>query len=188
MCHFITGLIDKQLSLDDLNKAGHDNAITFDKCDNDFVKTQLKATEDYLVKRTKFCDCGTQLGLTTRTSRPDTTRVERREVDKLKKKGWSETKIQRWLTDREKTIEKDKIKYDRIVNCVHIDIMNWIEYINMVFTKTKIEQFGLLLHWYKGGVKSERIKLKDRVKIKLCDLTPDTLLKMEEDVIYELRR
>jgi hypothetical protein len=119
---------------------------------------------------------------------PDTTRIEKREVDKLKRKGWSETKITHWLTDREKSIEKDQIKYDRIVNGVHVDIANWINYLDRVFTKTKIEHFGLLLHWYKGGLESERIKLKDRIRIKISDLTPDNLLKMDEDVIYELLR
>ena len=188
MCHFITGLIDSKVTLDDLNKVGHDNAITFVKCDNEFVKSQLKSGEDYLVKRTSICDCGTQLGLVSRTNTPDTTRIEKREVDKLKKKGWSETKIKRWLTDREKTSEKDKIKYDRIVNGVHLDIANWIDYINKVFTETKTQHFGLLLHWYKGGLEDERIKLKDRIKVKLSELTPDTLLKMDEDVIYEVRR
>ena len=188
MCHFITGLIDKHVSPDDLNEVGHDNAIVFARCDNDFVTSQLKPNEAYLVKRTKFCDCGTQLGLVTRTNAPDTTRVEKREVDKLKKKGWSETKIERWLADKERTIEKDKIKYDGIVNGVHVDIANWIDYINKVFAGTKIEHFGLLLHWYKGGPESERVKLKDRVIIKLKRLTPDTLLKMDEDVIYEVRR
>ncbi|MFM7855005.1 MAG: hypothetical protein ACKO96_24535 [Flammeovirgaceae bacterium] len=188
MCHFITGLIDKQTTLDDLNKVGHDNAITFDKCDNAFVRVQLKTNEDYIVKRAKFCDCGTHLGLATRTKSPDNSRVEKREVDKLKKKGWSETKISRWLTDREKTIEKDKARYDRIVNGVDIDIENWINYLNQVFKETKIQHIGLLLHWYKGGLESERIKVKDRIRIRINDLTGDTLLKMDEDVIYEVWR
>ena len=86
MCHFITGLVDKQTTLGDLNKAGHDNAIEFDKSDNDFVKAQLKTNEEYIVKRTKFCDCGTHLGLAARTDIPNSTRVEKREVDKLKTK------------------------------------------------------------------------------------------------------
>jgi hypothetical protein len=188
MCHFITGLIDKQVSLDDLNKVGNDYAITFNKCDNDFVKAQLKRNEEYSVKRTKYCDCGTQLGLATRTDTPDATRIEKREVDKLKKKGWSEAKINRWLADREKTIEKDKIRYDRIVNGVHLDIENWIEYLKKIFTSTKVQHFGLLLHWYKGGLENERIKLKDRIKVKVSELTPDILLNMEEDVVYEVRR
>jgi hypothetical protein len=59
MCHFITGVIKKTIPLDDLNNVGHVNSITFDKCENDFVKSQLKPDEYYLVKRTKFCDCGT---------------------------------------------------------------------------------------------------------------------------------
>lgn len=188
MCHFISGLIDKQTTLDDVNKVGHDNAITFDKCDNDFVKAQLKANDDYLVKRATFCDCGTHLGLATRTKSPDNLRVEKREVDKLKKKGWSETKIKRWRTDRENTIQKDKVRYDRIANGVDIDIENWINYLSKVFNKTKIQHFGLLLHWYKGGLESERINIKDRIQIRIFELTADTLLKMEEDVIYEVRR
>jgi hypothetical protein len=188
MCHFISGLIDNQTALDDLNKIGQDNSITFDKCDNDFVRGQLRPTEEYLIKRTKTCDCGTQLGLVTRTNSPDTERIEKREVDKLEKKGWSETKIKRWLADREKTIEKDKIKYDRIVNGVHMDIENWIDYLNKIFTGTSIRHFGLFLHWYKGGLEDERIKIKNRIKIRLSDLTPDSLLKMDEDVIYEVWR
>lgn len=188
MCHFITGVIDKQTTLHDLNMAGRHNAIAFDKCGNEFVRAQLNADEDYIVKRTKFCDCGTHLGLTARMDVPDNMRVERREVDKLKRKGWSEVKIKRWLTDREKTIEKDKIRYDRIVNGVHIDIENWIEYLNKIFTDTKVQHFGLLLHWYKGRLDSERIKVKGRIELKLTNLTADALLRMEEDVIYEVRR
>jgi len=188
MCHFISGVIESQTTIDDLNKIGLEYELGFNNCDNDFVKTQLNKTEQYIIKRSKFCDCGTQLGLVSRADSSDSRRVEKSEIDKLTKKGWTDTKIKRWLTDRGKTIEKDKVKYDNIVNGVHKDIENWIQYINQLFNETKITHFGLLLHWYSGGVESERIKLKDRKKIRITDIKPDTLLKIEEDVVYDIVR
>jgi hypothetical protein len=92
MCHFISGLIDKETTLDHLNEIGHEYALTFDKCDNEFVKSQLEANEEYIVKRAKVCDCGTQLGLLSRTKSSDTTRVKKQEIDKLNKRGWSRKK------------------------------------------------------------------------------------------------
>jgi hypothetical protein len=185
MCHFISFLIDKQTPIDVLNQVGLDYAIIFEKCNNDFVKSQLHANEEYLIKKTKSCDCGTQLGLITRLVIPET-RIEKKELDKLVKRGWSLGKIERWKTERHKTLEKDKINYSRIISLNHVEIANWVEYLNTIFTRTKISYVGLFLHWYKGGLQSERIKIERRIKVRIADLTPDTLLKMNEDVIYEI--
>lgn len=188
MCHFITGLIPRQTTLEEINAIGRNHVILFDVCNNSFVQSQLSADEIYLTKRTKYCDCGTQLGVKTRTDDPSNRRIDKREMDKLKSKGWSETKIARWLADREKSIEKDKVRYDQIVNGVQTDIENWLEYIHKLFAETTTNRFGLLLHWYASGPETERIKLKDRVIIKLSELTPDVLLGVEEDRVYEFRR
>lgn len=188
MCHFISGLIEKQTSIDVLNQLGLEHEITFDKCDNDFVKSQLHTNEEYVIKRTKSCDCGTQLGLMARLEMPDTMRIEKKEMDKLEKKGWSAGKIDRWKTERSKAFEKDKIRYSRMVNDDHPDIANWVKYLNTLFTSTKISYVGLFLHWYKGGLQTERIKIKERIEIKITDLTHGSLLNMKEDVIYYVLR
>ncbi|MFN8888729.1 MAG: hypothetical protein ACK5WF_14810 [Cyclobacteriaceae bacterium] len=188
MCHFITGLITKQTTLEEINAIGRNHVITFDVCNNSFVRSQLNADEIYLAKRTKYCDCDTQVGMKTRTDDPTTRRIDKRELDKLKSKGWSETKIARWLADREKSVEKDKVRYDQIVNGTHTDIENWLGYIHKLFAETTIPRFGLLLHWYASGTESERIKVKGRVIIRLTELTPDVLLGVEEDTVYEFRR
>jgi hypothetical protein len=71
---------------------------------------------------------------------------------------------------------------------VHVDISNWIEFLDRLFAGTKIRHFGLVVHWYIGGIETERIKFKDRVKVAVAHLTPDTLLEMDEDVIYDVQR
>jgi hypothetical protein len=35
-------------------------------------------------------------------------------------------------------------------------------------------------------VETERIKLKGRKKIRVTDLNPDTLLRIEEDIVYDI--
>jgi hypothetical protein len=188
MCHFITAIIDKRINLDKLNELGQENIITFHTCDNDYVRNQLKETELYVAKNCKYCDCGTQLGMLTREQSPDPFRIEKREIDRLERKAWSDTKIKRWIADREKSIEKDRAKYDNLANGKHSDIQNWMMYFNKAVPDNQVNHIGLLLHWYKRGLENERIKIKERKIIKMSDLTEDNLLKMEEDVVYDIVR
>lgn len=184
MCHFISGVIDKQTSVDVVNQLGRDHAIAFDMCANDFVTSQLRIQEHYIVKKNKSCDCGTELGLLNRLEVPDTARIAKSEIDKLVNKGWSAGKIDRWKLEKSKTIEKDNLRYNKIANGNHQDIDNWMKYLTTLLTSKNVSFIGLFLHWYKGGLLTERIKVKDRVVIKTADLTPSDLLHMKEDVIY----
>jgi hypothetical protein len=100
MCHFISAVIDSQANLDDLNKIGQNHNIIFDTCTNNFVIEQLKKTERYLQRDSKNCDCGTELGLLRQSNSFATFRMEKSESEKLIKKGWSQSKINRWVEDR----------------------------------------------------------------------------------------
>jgi hypothetical protein len=186
MCHFITAVIDKKTNLDSLNALGKEYIISFTRCSNQYVEEQLRDNEQYLAKHCKYCDCGTQLGMLTREQSPDLMMIEKRDIEKLQRKGWSENKIKRWIADREKSIEKDKARYEKLINGHHADVYNWLLYFNKVLSESQMTHIGLLLHWYKGATHSERIKIKDRRKILMTELTEEVLLKMEEDVIYDI--
>jgi len=43
----------------------------------------------------------------------------------------------------------------------------------------------VLLHWYHGGIASERIDISGREKVRLAELSPERLMKMKEDTLYE---
>lgn len=188
MCHFITAVIDGKNSLDNLNYPGCYNIITFHVCDNLSVRNQLRANELYVARNRQYCDCGTELGMLARCPSPAALSVGESEIDRLKKKGWGERKIQRWIADREKNAEKAKIKYDNLTNGKHSDVENWLQYLHKVFSDPQISHLGLLLHWYSGGLEDERIAIKQRKRIEVNDLTAKILLTMEEDVIYDIVR
>ena len=188
MCHFISGLILNDFELTDLNEIGTFYSITFAKCDNDFIKGQLDNNEIYLIKSSKYCDCGTELGALQRFDNPSNKRIEKSELDKLKKKGWTDSKIQRWIDDKNKINVRDQNKFDQFRTGIHSDIDNWISFIQDLYSKTKIKKFGLMLHWYKGGVNTERIKVLDKVKTKLKDLDDQILLRIKEDTMYYIER
>ena len=188
MCHFITAVIDKKTNLDQLNQLGQDYGIAFNICDNDYVKDQLRPTEQYVAKKVKYCDCGTSLGMLARAQSPDGLRVEIQELERLRRKGWSESKIQRWVADREKSIEKARSQFDSLANGKPSSADGWLRYFHGIFSDGSIRHMGLLLHWYRRGPETERIKIKKREVIRMGDLSSQILLSIDEDVIYDITR
>ncbi len=188
MCHYISGIIKSDFDLGKLNSISREHWISYSVCNNNFVIGQLREDETYLVKQTKICDCGTELGSLNKLNEIKDQRIERREIDKLISKGWSDSKINRWKIDRTKSILKEKIKYEGYLNIEHTDIERWINFFNNLFKNTDIKYFGILLHFYKGGIESERIKIKNREKICIHSLSDKLLLEMDEDTIYEIRK
>ena len=68
------------------------------------------------------------------------------------------------------------------------DIENWITFIKDLFSQTKIKKFGIMLHWYSGNVNSEKISLREKLKIRLNELDYQKLLQIKEDTFYYIER
>lgn len=54
-----------------------------------------------------------------------------------------------------------------------------------MLTSDYTRRIGLLLHMYHGGIESERISIVRREIVKLAELTPELLMRIKEDVLYE---
>ena len=57
-----------------------------------------------------------------------------------------------------------------------------------VNSQTKIKKFGIMLHWYSGNVNSEKISLREKLKIRLNELDYQKLLQIKEDTFYYIER
>jgi hypothetical protein len=148
------------------------------------VQNQLKSEESYIWKRCKYCDCGTLLGSFNEKNAKQTEGVNELKIEKLKRKGWSETKIQRFLNDKSKKIEQNAKDLERQKISAENGIQEWVDFCKKLFEMTSIKTFGILLHWYRGGVSSERISLNGRVVIDKSELATTNLLEIEEDTLY----
>jgi hypothetical protein len=103
----------------------------------------------------------------------------------MKKSKFTETQFDGWPIRKK---PKETTKYDNLVNGAHTAIENWLQFIHQLFTEAAINHFGLLLHWYSGGVETENIKLKGRKKIRIHEQTADHLLHLDEDYILDVIR
>lgn len=182
MCHFITAICSSKTKLTDINSVGETYGLKFEECENEHIRKQLLTTEKYLLKTTKMCDCGTSLGEAS-FKNDKKERIQKSEVDKLKKKGWSETKITRYIADKKKTEDKIAKQNDNILNRQSSELDNYVQFIQEVLKKTDTEVFGLLLHWYSKGPETENIKLIDRKIISSNSLTILDLKTIEEDTL-----
>jgi hypothetical protein len=180
MCHFITAICSSKTKLTDINSVGETYGLKFEDCDNEHIAKQISKTEKYLFKTSKMCDCGTSLG-EANSKNDKTDRIQKTEIDKLKKKGWTETKITRYLVDKKKYEDKLSKQKDEILNKKSNELDNYINFIQELFKKTETEVFGLLLHWYSRGPENENIRLTDRKNISSKSLTILDLKTLEED-------
>ena len=184
MCHFITGSISGKITVQELNSVGQEFGLQFETCPNEFVQKQLKSGESYIWKCCKYCNCGTSLGTLNEKNIKRTKGVSNLEVEKLKQKGWSETKIQRFLNDKNKKAEQNDKDLEQRKLSVENGVQEWVDFSKKLFETMPIKTFGILLHWYKKGIFNEKITLNERILIEKSELTAKKLLEIEEDTLY----
>jgi len=187
MCEFITAILPAEADLNSLTSIVKQHHLDFAPIQNDNVIAQLAPGETYYRTNRSMCDCGTGLGslasLNRKQSHSD--RALARKVRKFKASGWSQTKINRWLAQHDETkLNRVRSALDRSTS----DAERWLNIISEILDSAKTPSFGLLIHWFTGQLESERIQIHRRCKIRIEDASPNVMLRMEYDVLYEFTK
>lgn len=187
MCHYITAVLPKNADVRKLQSLAKPYQRTFEPLNNAHITSQLQENERYFLTTTGQCDCGTIWGKYHHQEHPSRYHKSiQRDLNKFRKKGWSETKIQRWLGEKAKNQEKEsRIEQTHIVEdrqCAQ----TWIAFIDELLTH--VPYVGLLLHWYSGFVESERTHISQRKIIHMTEFTVECIFTANEDVLYEFRK
>ncbi len=155
----------------------------------DWLATKyLKPDEFIAYPRSDSCDCGTALG--TYHIEVVLHRVSQHEIEKQRKKGWSETKIKRWLEEidkvnaREKRIQKEH--FNDLGKIENPDPDGWIKTISQLIEESGEKYIGILLQWSPGKHEIEHALRSNRKKVSIAKNAGIELYKMEEDKIYEV--
>ncbi len=182
MCYYITGTIAPGDKAVEVRRIAEEYHIHWDPIENLSIKKQLRTGETYYCTTWGMCDCGTTLG----SGRIDASRPRShdRKLSQLRKQGWSEAKIQRWIADRETVANrKENAKAKQAAIPGH-DAERWTDFCGAVLTRNAAKTIGLLLHWYKRSIESERLSNLKCQTLTLDQLTPEFLAKIDEDVLY----
>ena len=134
--------------------------------------------EIQLLTTNGMCDCDTALGF---DPQGDTDTLDA-EIKKLRRRKWSQSKIDRYLFDREKKLKKiERSNAARGGDSVAM----WTDVISTVLNGGASE-VGLFYRMYNGTVENE-IFQANVMKIDFCNFGEAQFTTMEESAIYYFR-
>ncbi len=185
MCHFITATLPANARLDSLRLLAREHALALTEAHNPHVASQLQPNELYYLTTLGSCDCGTALGSQVRYDRRSHAKEPtEREISTLRRRGWSETKLERWRLQHSLTAARNSRGQRVHSKGRSLEAGNWQQFITEVLASGSTAFIGLLLHWYHGSIDGERIQIQQRRIIRQTDVTPDLLLRLSEDELY----
>jgi hypothetical protein len=187
MCHYITAVLPHVVEVKSVAPIFESHKLGFELISNPHLAAQVDPQDWYILTSRKHCDCGTALGslnhpVAAKTSSYDCA------LRKFRKQGWSGAKIQRWLEQKEQTSERQRREDEALAEAGGPELDRWIEFLDDLIRSGRSPKLGLLLHWYRGSVEGERIKIKRRESFRISEVKPELLMKIEEDVLYEIVR
>jgi hypothetical protein len=184
MCHFITAILPATAPLDALRRLAHDHRLALTEVHNPHVEAQLQPSERYYLTTLGGCDCGTVLGSNQRRERRSHAKQPKeREVAALRRRGWSGSKIERWLSQHAIAVSRDARVQRVYAESDALEAADWQEFLVQVLASGSAF-IGLLLHWYRGSYLREHIQISSRHCIPAAEITPHFLTQLSEDELY----
>ncbi len=193
MCHYITASCGHTRDEDAIRKLAECLQLAWQPLDNPWVTRHLLLPgERYFYTTRSSCDCGTQLGSRRWAESlvpAHEARIER-ELQKHRKRGWTETRIQRWLEQLRANEDRHREQFTgpRPETGTGSEIDRWIEFVTGVVQGKWADWVGVLLHSYQGYLETEELEVKPSQWLSLPELKRETLLDLEEDVLYRFSR
>ena len=137
------------------------------------------------------CDCGTSLAVSAGKDRAAERQQEGidHKVDRLRRKGWSRNRIERWVMQVEADRDRHaKAKAEKNAE----DAREWREWLRYALEEVRVEHVGLLVDNYDGGFDDaygDDGKPMPTVRdAGLSDVDERFLENMEKGVLYRVRR
>ena len=184
MCHYITATLPHSVKPESVAPLFESHKLGFELISNPHVSSQVEAGDWYVLTTRGHCDCGTALGSLNHPPSGEAVSYER-ELKKFRKRGWGEAKIKRWLEQKEQTKERHLREDEARAQGSTLELDQWVGFVTDVLKSGHARRIGLLLHMYQRGVESERIDIHGKESVRLTALSPELLMRMKEDVLYE---
>ena len=184
MCFYITATLPKDVDLEELKAIFNEYNMAFNPIENDNIQSQLRTGELYFRATKDYCDCGTVLGSLNNLQEYQNL-LKSQKVRTLKNKKWTDEEIDKWI--KEKLHKEGSSTIGKKLTPMEIDekIKRWLDFLRSLLDNKKASRIGLLKHWYDKGLQTEEITLTRTEKINIDKITPEFLLNLEEDVLYE---
>lgn len=176
MCRFVTATVPAEADFAALEAIAQRHGRRLQPMSNPSIERQIGPGLRYCLTTPGHCDCEEPLGRRRRARVADPAEAAQR----LRRKGWSEAKIERALAQRQAARESGAGSKSR-------PSAPWRAFVVDMLSAAGAARFGLLLHYYHAGLDAD-IALAGCESLPLSALTIELLEDLREDVLYEFRR
>ena len=184
MCTFIATVLPPAADAARVGSLAKTHGLGWRELPNRHLTAQAERGSAWFATYRKQCDCGTALGSNgiEGVVPPEDPTVE---VPGLKRRGWSDTKIRRWLDAKRKSMARRHRIDDAEAETTTPEVEAWITFLEAVTGSGATDRIGVLIHFYAGNMAGERIAITRRDRVAIADVTTKLLRTMESDVLYE---
>lgn len=183
---YITGIFSGDIDFETFNRIGTKYALELVPCNNFHIVSTLQAEERYFLNRIEPPLEETSLGGRIELQKIYTERLEkyRKELEKMKKKGLSREKIERWKEVKQPLLRRETwfSGYERR------DCETWSGFIRDVFEKTEVKSFGLMYRYYNESPEKERFEISNRFLNSYREAETKFMFSMLSDSLYVFDR
>lgn len=177
MCIYILGIIPSDADLQKVKGICESQGFCFDVVES---KCSTKLESKVIGRLTRDnCDCNTWLGSEVEYDDPPSKDPRQKLIDKYRRKGWSESKIERAIAQEKPQLIKD-------TSNMKVEIQNW----NLLFAKLlqlcNLNYVGLLLHMYTSSIEKEVFDF-DTKEIRQSQCGEKAFLNLRRDTLYVFR-
>ena len=164
MCQFNIILTEKDTDTVILKQVLIANGFSYNEIDNNYIKSQTNDLQKIVCSTNGHCDCGSILGIDIQSS-SNSFDIEK-ERKKLKKKKWTDSKIDRFIADKLKSQTKNE-QNEGLGNAA--EETRWMTMIKQL-AANKIK-FGILYHQFSGPLEDEILEIGKVDKFEIDKLT-----------------
>lgn len=181
MCQFNLAIIDSDSDDLKLKEIFEQHGLYFSLINIPNLDKYIDSDLKVIFTTKSHCDCGSAIGYDSIDN--STKRDIEKEIKKLKRKRWSDSKIKRYLENKEKNeLRKQADKSESL----SIELIKWTNTITKCFDTSITTRFGILTHFYSGTIEEEVFENVDIIKSKFNNFKPDSLRELEFDKLLLL--
>jgi len=184
MCLFITTILPEDADLETVRAILSEFGYAYTPpIDCPAVETRIEENEIAFRPTLGMCDCGAELGAQARLMRQSESEAQIvRKIERLRRKGWTQAKIERWLEQKGWALEKNERALREREKRNAPGAEQWAVLFRTILGSGRVGYVGLLLHWC--GHCRARGAPPERELLGFDDLTAESLMRLEEEVVY----
>ena len=181
MCIYISAIVPNSADIARLSAVAASFNKDFSRFANASIQAQLHSGESLFLTTRGHCDCDSAIGSSNKRRRKVADVDEERK--RLAKKGWSQSKIERSLSQRIEQAEKRERDENSELGR---DLENWLGFLRASVSSKDTPYIALLAHHYSGSLATEQFIVLNRQIVGASEVSQASLANVAEDVIYQI--